>query len=727
MAQSKEAMLEALATAMRQGQTAEARELCKTLLDGPDSGQLTYEERGSVLLMQATCHVLMGNEDLALQSLQEAEAMVPDGALGMTIPSAQWYLAVSTIYRDINRDKSLSLLLKCIEIYEELEVEDTTYAQALILLALTYERQTDDMTALVSRMLPRIFAVVERTSGKQSQEYVLALRLAVENAKDRQSHSDAIRYLDQGIALGQEVYDSTSRFWFSLYGERAVEHAALGNATQALADARSYSTYLKDHFLADYQAYDTREVSSNFGYIHRWFCDDIIRVAAAIDDPELCQIAYDGLLFAKGLFINTELSHLKAEGINGLKDASWKRVQASLKKGEAAVEFISYVSRNWFNSYHHSYAMVIRPGAATPQLVPLTVVDGIDDDLRQLTLAQKCERYWAPLHDELRGVSTVYFAPHGEIHRLPIEHFIPESMGINRAYRLSSTRELTRKGKRRAITSPVVMGGLVYQMSRSDWDQAGQRLAERHQELLAQRSMPDLLALRGQRESSSLSYLPGTKREADAIVDLLRRQQLDPLYLTDIHGTEDAFKLLDGQSVSLLHIGTHGFYYLPQRKPSPGDALEELVNAGMSTVKREQEALSLSGLYLSGAEDALSGIDQPEGFDDGILTALDIAQMDFSDLDLVVLSACQTGLGSVSFEGVNGLQRGFKIAGANSIIMSMWNVSDEATELLMRQFYADYLGGQSKVDAFNHAIQQVKQQFPSPDNWAPFVLLDGLQ
>lgn len=724
MAQSKEAMLEAVAFASSQGKNVQVKEMCETLLEGKYKDQLTVEERRSIFLLQASCHIQMGHEDLALQSLKYAEAMVPEGTLNKTIESAQWYFAVSTIYQNINKNKSLTLLLKCIEIYEELEEEDSIYAIALMTLCINYERERNSRS-LVKNMLPKIFSVVERTSGKQSQLYAEALMLAMKNARDLNNHEEAILYLDQAIKLGHEVYDSSSPFSFKLYDDRAIEHATVGNTTQAIADARKYSSCLKDYFFSNFEAYDTKEISSNFGYIHSWFCDDIILLAAAINSTELNQIAYDGLLFAKGLFINTELSNLKKSSINSLKDISWKHVQSSLKKGEAAIEYITYINRKRFASDHHSYALVILPGTETPKLVPLNVVNGIDDEVQQLSLKQKCERYWTPLRQELQGVNTVYFSPHGEIHRLPIEHFIPKSMGINKAYRVSSTRELTKKGKRRAITLPVVMGGLVYHMSQNDWDNAGERLAERYKEVLAKRSIPNLHALREQRESSELKYLPGTKREADVIVDLLKQRKYNPIYLSDIHGTEDAFKLLDGQGVSLLHIGTHG-YYSQQDKVTLGDTYEEQVNSGMSTVKRAQAAMGHSGLFLSGAEDALSGADQPEGFDDGILTALDIAHMDFSNLDLVVLSACQTGLGSVSYEGVNGLQRGFKIAGANSIIMSMWNVSDDATDILMRHFYTDYLGGKSKIDAFNNAVQKVKAKFPSPEHWASFVLLDGL-
>ena len=82
--------------------------------------------------------------------------------------------------------------------------------------------------------------------------------------------------------------------------------------------------------------------------------------------------------------------------------------------------------------------------------------------------------------------------------------------------------------------------------------------------------------------------------------------------------------------------------------------------------------------------------------EDGILTAEEIAGMDLSNTDLLVLSACQTGLGDVTSEGVYGLQRGFKIAGVNSIIMSLWEVNDSATEVMMTKFYQNLAAGKSK-------------------------------
>jgi CHAT domain-containing protein len=99
---------------------------------------------------------------------------------------------------------------------------------------------------------------------------------------------------------------------------------------------------------------------------------------------------------------------------------------------------------------------------------------------------------------------------------------------------------------------------------------------------------------------------------------------------------------------------------------------------------------------------------------------------------LVVLSACQTGLGDISQgEGVFGLQRGFKKAGANSILMSLWKVDDEATQILMTQFYKNLVSGQSKRQSLRSAQKYLREynrgQFDKPEYWAAFILLDGIE
>ena len=138
--------------------------------------------------------------------------------------------------------------------------------------------------------------------------------------------------------------------------------------------------------------------------------------------------------------------------------------------------------------------------------------------------------------------------------------------------------------------------------------------------------------------------------------------------------------------------------------------------------------MSLSGLIMSGGNVAWSGKELPDGVLGGVLTADNIACLDLSETDMVVLSACQSALGDVNGEGVYGLQRGFKLAGVQSLLMTLWPVDDLATQVLMVEFYKNFLNGETKVKSLLKAQQYVKSQpgWEDPQFWAAFILLDGV-
>ena len=110
--------------------------------------------------------------------------------------------------------------------------------------------------------------------------------------------------------------------------------------------------------------------------------------------------------------------------------------------------------------------------------------------------------------------------------------------------------------------------------------------------------------------------------------------------------------------------------------------------------------------------------------DDGILRSAEIATLNLADCSLVVLSACETGLGySNSSEGVYGLQRAFKLAGAKQILMSLWAVDDRATDMLMTGFYQGLLRGEDADEALQKSKAHLRKMYPSPEDWGAFVLL----
>ena len=185
----------------------------------------------------------------------------------------------------------------------------------------------------------------------------------------------------------------------------------------------------------------------------------------------------------------------------------------------------------------------------------------------------------------------------------------------------------------------------------------------------------------------------------------LSSTDIDISTYTKNNGTKHSFLKMSGDSPSIIHIATHGYY-------------NNTHESGIS-------ALDCSGLVFSGFNQY---IDKNKKTTDGCLTASEISQMDLYNTDLVVLSACETGLGKIEFDGVFGLQRGFKMAGVNSLMMSLWEVDDDATQLLMTEFYRNYVNGMTKMDALINAqkVVRVTPGFEDPEYWAGFILLDAL-
>ena len=232
------------------------------------------------------------------------------------------------------------------------------------------------------------------------------------------------------------------------------------------------------------------------------------------------------------------------------------------------------------------------------------------------------------------------------------------------------------------------------------------------------------------RSSSRSGFRPlnETAIEVDSIDTQLTFHKIKDKTFTGVVATEKSFRELSGKAPSILHLATHGFYYTNDEI----DQQDE--NNNFLTFQLGKSELHRSGLALSGAQDSwcVNDIQKYLALDqsnDGILLSAEIAKMNLSGLELVVLSACETALGDIRPEGVYGLQRAFKLAGVKSIIMSLWKVDDYATQKLMTAFYRNYLSGMSVREAF-HASQKTLRETSGceePYFWAAFILLDALK
>lgn len=209
--------------------------------------------------------------------------------------------------------------------------------------------------------------------------------------------------------------------------------------------------------------------------------------------------------------------------------------------------------------------------------------------------------------------------------------------------------------------------------------------------------------------------LPGTKKEIENINPILKTNGYKTTVFQGNDATETNVKLAQ---TGVLHIATHGFFL------ANTNAIEDEKVLGIETSKAKNNPLHRSGLLLANCEQVFDGTSDLSNKDNGILTAYETMNMSLDNTQLVVLSACETGLGDIKAgEGVYGLQRAFQVAGAKAIIMSLWQVSDDATMELMTNFYKNYVISGNKQDAFIKAQKQIKLKYKEPFYWGAFVLI----
>lgn len=434
------------------------------------------------------------------------------------------------------------------------------------------------------------------------------------------------------------------------------------------------------------------------------------------------------------------------EDIMGNTD--WKSIQTRLASDAAAIEFATYTSFDQYGAdkaVRHA-AIIILPGEAKPVFVPL----GTMEKLKSLISTEQAgkeqqinalydwamegqdlhEELWQPIQEKLTvypGLKRIYYSKSGVSHRINLSAIpIDERRSLGQQYQLInlvSTRDLLDQATEDPIQdqSALLLGGIDYGSVDNEQVARPPTTEEPTSVALGRRS-ETYPSQRGYNGSDGFwQPLPWTEVEITYAHNLLLERGFQSMLKTGMNASEEVLKSFDGSTDSpfVLHLATHGYFFQPDQTVLPS-------TYGGNHFASATQSMLRSGLLLADANYAwVKGKPRSAAQEDGILTAYELSLTDLGNTRLAVLSACETGLGEIqATEGVYGLQRALKIAGAEYIIMSLWQVSDYQTQAFMTSFYLAWLEeGLSIPQAFRSAQAYMRARYKNAFDWAGFVLL----
>jgi CHAT domain-containing protein len=430
-----------------------------------------------------------------------------------------------------------------------------------------------------------------------------------------------------------------------------------------------------------------------------------------------------------------------------LRMITYPEVVKTLGKSACSIEFVDYKKPSLTFTDEIEYAaLILTPFNDSPYFIPLFKERQLSNllartgdqaenttqlyavrsgDLLDQVPAYGKELYtliWRPLDSLLQKhcIKTVYFSPSGLLHRISFTALL-----VNEKKVLSDQYELHQLGSTRSLVvktpEPVaqnytaaVFGGVQYDRSGARTDSTASEITDNR--LWAHMERPRATG------GEDFDYLPGTAQEVRRLEKLLVQNKLRVQTHTGTKATEETLKTLGRDTVKspdILHIATHGFFF-----PDPEKSKEQRFGEE-NAFKWNENPLFRSGLAMSGANAAWSGQPAPGNIEDGIATAYEISHLNLSNTKLVVLSACETGLGDIKgSEGVYGLQRAFKMAGVDYLLVSLWQVPDKETVEFMDLFYKSWLGGKTIHEAFAKAQKKMRKKYKEVYKWGAWVLME---
>ena len=386
----------------------------------------------------------------------------------------------------------------------------------------------------------------------------------------------------------------------------------------------------------------------------------------------------------------------------------WKTVRDQLKEGEAAIEMTRFQWRDqlYYSDTNYYAAYIITKNSQYPEIVYLAdAAADLDNKYYKnyknsikLKIEDKesYNRFWKPIKEQLKGITKIYFSPDGIYHLINISSLKNPDSGqflldeIEVQYTTSGI-DVSNREPDKEIRTAVLFGRPSYKTGAISTVPVAD---DKTRSLV--RNFKD----------ADITDLPGTEEEILLIKKEMDLGKVEVAHYLKEQATED--KVYQLHSPGILHIATHGFW-----SPAGSNATDGY---------RTFNAMVNSGLLLSGVVNYYSSPVYPDTYD-GILTAYEAQNLDLENTSLVILSACETSLGYLDAgEGVYGLQRAFRAAGASSIMTSLWKVDDLATRDFMIYFYQQYLKTKDKNHSFIAAQKAMKEKYKHPYFWGAFVM-----
>ncbi len=407
----------------------------------------------------------------------------------------------------------------------------------------------------------------------------------------------------------------------------------------------------------------------------------------------------------------------------------WKSIQNSLKESESIIiinKIPLLVAEKKVIDSNRYLVYIVNKSADYPEIVILNegvMFDKMINDFQSNNYSFDnlfSTKFWLPIEEKLNGNKNIYIMLDGEFNKVNLntiyntitKQYIIDEYRISYVMNLSDFINKNRLDQNQnQYSTSILIGSPNFNNSLKE-NKINLDSIYSYNPLSLRNFNMDIIDSNAR--GNKIRSLPNTKIEIQNIEKILISNKIKNTSFIEEDATEGNLKSIN--SPSILHIATHGYFVEDEKLKSSNSLL------GFNKSKLVENPLLRSGLMLTGAGNFLNGNSKNQN-ENGLFTALEASTLDLTNTELVVLSACETGRGKlINGQGIQGLQKGFKDAGAKKIIMSLWKVDDKVTQEFMTTFYTLLFSEKDIHTAFTKTQLQIKEKYKLPYYWGAFIL-----